>query len=115
VRTPEGTLAEKIRRGEAIDPHCPDLNRLSPGVRDEIIFRIRYRGYIEREERQIEKLRHLDHVRIPENLNFAKIKGLRAESAEKLQAIRPQTLGQANRISGVNPADISILLVRLAQ
>ena len=70
-----------------------------------------YRGYLEREERQIEKLSEVEKVRIPENVNYLTISGLRKEGALKLAQMRPMTLGQASRISGVNPADISILLI----
>jgi tRNA uridine 5-carboxymethylaminomethyl modification enzyme len=80
-------------------------------VRDEVLYRVLYRGYHERELRQIEKLRDVERVRIPAGVEYGAIPGLRRESALKLSRIRPSTLGQASRISGVNPADISILLV----
>jgi tRNA uridine 5-carboxymethylaminomethyl modification enzyme len=82
-------------------------------VRDEVLYRVVYRGYLERELRQIEKLKDLDRVQIPADLDYLAVPGLRRESAQKLQQLRPVNLGQASRISGVNPADISILLVRL--
>jgi tRNA uridine 5-carboxymethylaminomethyl modification enzyme len=85
-----------------------------PGpVRDEVVFRVGYRGYRERELRQIEKLRHLENIRLPDDLDYSAVHGLRAESRQKLTAIRPATLAQAQRISGVGPADISLLLVAL--
>ena len=68
---------------------------------------------MERELKHVEKLRHIDKIKIPKNFDYKAIKGLRAESTEKLQTILPQTLGQASRISGVNPADISIIMVHL--
>jgi tRNA uridine 5-carboxymethylaminomethyl modification enzyme len=61
----------------------------------------------------IEKLRQVDRIRIPVDLDYARVSGLRAESAQKLEAIRPATLGQASRISGVNPTDITILMIAL--
>ena len=85
----------------------------SPGIREQVIYRIRYQGYIAREERQIEKLSHIEKIRIPAELDFLSIRGLRRESALKLAEARPFTLGQASRISGVNPTDISILMVRI--
>ena len=89
------------------------VERRSREVRDEVFYRVVFRGYLEREAKQIEKMRHIDKIRVPEDFDFKAVKGLRAESAEKLTQIAPRTLGQASRISGVNPADISILMVYL--
>ncbi len=86
---------------------------LPAAVRDEVIYRVRYRGYRERELRQIEKQRHLENVRVPADLDYATVAGLRAESRQKLQRVRPETLAQAQRISGVGPADISLLMVAI--
>jgi tRNA uridine 5-carboxymethylaminomethyl modification enzyme len=86
---------------------------LGAPVREEVIYRVRYRGYREREMRQIEKLRHLENVRLPADLDYGAVTGLRAESRQKLAQVRPATLGQAQRISGVGPADVSLLLVAL--
>jgi tRNA uridine 5-carboxymethylaminomethyl modification enzyme len=80
-------------------------------VREEVLYRIRYRGYLEREIIQIEKLSKIEQIRIPSDIDYPAISGLRRESALKLHQMRPSTLGQASRISGVNPADISILMV----
>ena len=78
-----------------------------------MFYRVVFRGYLEREEKLIKKMRHIDSIKIPENIDYEQVKGLRGESAEKLKRIEPRTLGQASRISGVNPADISILMVYL--
>jgi tRNA uridine 5-carboxymethylaminomethyl modification enzyme len=86
---------------------------LSSPVREEIVYRVRYRGYLERELRQVEKMRHLENVAVPADLDYGAVQGLRAESRQKLARIRPATLAQAQRISGVGPADISLLLVAL--
>jgi tRNA uridine 5-carboxymethylaminomethyl modification enzyme len=83
----------------------------SQPVRDEVLYRIRYRGYLEREMNQIAKLSRIEQIRIPTQIDYPAISGLRRESALKLHQMRPHTLGQASRISGVNPADISILMV----
>jgi len=80
-------------------------------VRDEVIYRIIYKGYIEREYRQVERLSDVEKIKIPPGLDFMSIRGLRRESALKLTELKPYTLGQASRISGVNPSDISILMV----
>ena len=113
-RTGEGTFAERARRREKSIPFPEDFQTLSAAVREEVLYRVTYRGYLERELKQIEKLSQVENIRVPETLNFLSIKGLRTESAQKLDAIRPRTLGQASRISGVNPADINILMVYLA-
>jgi tRNA uridine 5-carboxymethylaminomethyl modification enzyme len=83
-------------------------------IREEVMYRVAYKGYIEREFRQIEKFRHVDRIAIPAGTDFQSIRGLRRESALKLAEIRPGTLGQAGRISGVNPSDVAILMIFLA-
>jgi tRNA uridine 5-carboxymethylaminomethyl modification enzyme len=107
----EPVWADRLRRGEAatILPEA-FLSEPEP-VRQEVLYRIRYRGYLEREIIQIEKLSKIEQVRIPRSIDYPAIPGLRRESALKLHQMRPSTLGQASRISGVNPADISILMV----
>jgi len=105
------TWGDSIRRN---DPGASDhegLNQESPAVRDEVLYRIKYRGYLAREQRQVEKLSNVEKIRIPAEMDFLAVRGLRKESAQKLQAFKPMTLGQASRISGVNPSDISILMV----
>jgi tRNA uridine 5-carboxymethylaminomethyl modification enzyme len=87
------------------------FHQLPDAVRDEVIYRVSYAGYLSREERQIAKLAHIEKIRIPAELDYSAVRGLRRECALKLAAIRPYTLGQASRVSGVNPADISILMV----
>jgi tRNA uridine 5-carboxymethylaminomethyl modification enzyme len=114
TKTTGGAWAETIRRNPASAPLPPALLRESKEVRDEVLYRVVYRGYLEREWRQIEKLKDVEKIRIPDSIDYAAIPGLRRESAQKLQQFRPHNLGQAGRISGVNPADISILMVRIA-
>ena len=105
------TFAVQLRRSrneadlpKALESHSKDLKR-------EVFYQIAFKGYLEREAKQVEKLRHIDKIKVPQSIDYKLVKGLRAESAEKLEQIRPVTLGQASRISGVNPADISILMV----
>jgi tRNA uridine 5-carboxymethylaminomethyl modification enzyme len=108
----EGVLfGDRIRReGEgAATPEA--FSQETPEVREEVLYRIIYKGYIEREQRQIDKLAHVEKIRIPPDLNFLTVRGLRRESAVKLAEFKPYTLGQASRISGVNPSDISVLMV----
>jgi tRNA uridine 5-carboxymethylaminomethyl modification enzyme len=75
---------------------------------------VKYAGYIAREEAEAERQRRLEDKLLPAELDYAGIRGLRLEAAEKLSSIRPLNIGQASRISGVNPADISVLLIYLA-
>ena len=74
---------------------------------------IRYSGYLEKENKEIEKAAKLEEKRLPPDIDYFSIKGLRLEARQKLDAVRPLNLGQAGRISGVNPADIAVLMVRL--
>lgn len=125
-----GTWGDVIRRAAAAPPSAgqgengtavgkeprplpEELTKESPPVREEALYRITYAGYLQREQRQIEKLRDLENIRIPKEFDFLALRGLRRESALKLAEHRPYSLGQASRISGVNPADISILLVSI--
>ena len=117
IKAQGGTFGDLIRREKDLEsilfPQAyATLNR---ATRDETVYRIKYKGYLERELRHIEKLKHLEKINIPKMMDYSKIKGLRAECTQKLAAIQPLTLAQASRISGVNPADISLLLIHLRQ
>lgn len=112
-RTAGSTYAEHLRRSRSQDDFPDDLKAEPREVRDEVHYRVVFKGYLEREKKQIEKMKHIDHIRIPDGFDYSQVKGLRSESADKLSSIAPRTLGQANRISGVNPADISIMMVHL--
>jgi len=106
------TFGDLVRRNGAGELAFPlEFLQESPAVREETLYRVAYRGYLSRELRQIEKLREVEKIRIPEAMDYLNVRGLRRESALKLAETRPCTLGQASRISGVNPADISILMV----
>jgi tRNA uridine 5-carboxymethylaminomethyl modification enzyme len=89
------------------------LGVYSPEEREKVEIRLKYRGYLQREKNRIRRFRDLEGVRIPERLDFAEIRGMSMEGREKLARIRPETVGQASRISGVSPADVSVLLVAL--
>ena len=108
------TWGDHIRRDMGMESLPEDFQKLTPEIRDEVHYRVRYQGYLEREQRQIEKLDNVEKINIPSGLDFMAIKGLRKESALKLSEFKPYTLGQASRISGVNPADISVLMVHIA-
>jgi len=89
----------------------PSFLAETPEVQAEVMYRVKYRGYLDRERRSARKLHDLESFKVPAGFDFLKAYGLRSEARQKLHAIQPQTLGQASRISGVNPADISLLMV----
>ena len=110
-------LSELLRRPELdylslapIDEGRPELPR---SVRVSAEIQIKYEGYIKRELKEVERQRRLEEKLLPKNLDYCGILGLRLEAAEKLNLVRPLNIGQASRISGVNPADISVLLIYL--
>jgi len=109
-----GTWGDFIRRGGDESELPPEFHSLSGPIREEILYRIRYKGYLERELRMVERLSQTDRIRIPREFDYTRVSGLRAESAQKLAAIQPDTLGQASRISGGNPTDITILMIALS-
>jgi tRNA uridine 5-carboxymethylaminomethyl modification enzyme len=106
------TWADQIRKGEG-SPLPDDFMKEPREVRDEVTYRVIYQGYMAREMREVERLKHVEKIRIPLHLDYATIPGLRRESALKLSHIKPLTLGQASRMSGVNPTDISLLMVAI--
>ena len=97
---------------EKIDTGRPCLPR-SVQTTAEIL--IKYEGYIKRELAEVERKRKLENKLLPTDIDYTAIPGLRLEAAEKLSKIRPQNIGQASRISGVNPADINVLIIYLSQ
>jgi len=96
-------------------PHLETLRRYNQEVCEEIEIMIKYEDYIEREEKMAQKMMALEDYRIPSNFNYDLVKALSAEGREKLKRLRPETLGQASRISGVSPSDVSILMVYLGK
>ncbi|RDY59812.1 tRNA uridine-5-carboxymethylaminomethyl(34) synthesis enzyme MnmG [Flagellimonas nanhaiensis] len=90
-------------------------NKLDSEVLEQAEIQVKYSGYIEKEKNNADKLHRLESVRIPDNFDYSKLKSLSFEAREKLEAIRPVTISQASRISGVSPADISVLLVFLGR
>ena len=109
------TLAELIRRPElsyeALEAIDPGRTELSEEVVEQINIRIKYDGYIRRQMKQVEQFKKLETKRIPDAINYDEIGSLRIEAKQKLNQYRPISIGQASRISGVSPADISVLLV----
>ena len=92
------------------DPTRPDL---PADVREQVEIRVKYEGYIQRQQKQVEEFRRMESHRLPPGLDYASIQGLRLEAREKLAAVQPLDLGQAARISGVSPADIAALMIYL--
>ena len=107
------SYALHLRRSHSQEDFPDAMKGESKEVREEVHYRVVFKGYLDRELKQIEKLKHIDKIKLPEGFDFTEVKGLRSESAQKLVEIAPSSLGQASRISGVNPADISILMVHL--
>ena len=92
-----------------------DLPRYSPDVEEEVDISITYEGYVKKQLEQVEKVRKLEEKLLPEDWDYMEIKGISLEAQQKLSKIRPRSIGQASRISGVSPADVSVLLVQLEQ
>ncbi len=111
------TMAELVRRPELsydmLAPMDPERPMLPKDVTEQVEIEIKYEGYIERQRIQVEHFKKLENRRIPEALDFSAIPSLRLEAVQKLTKVRPENVGQASRISGVSPADISVLLVYL--
>lgn len=92
---------------------APPPEPLPPDVMEQVSIEAKYAGYIEKQQKQVERMRRLEDHRIPPDFDYAGVIGLRKEAREKLERFRPATVGQAARLAGVNPADISVLLVHL--
>lgn len=108
----EGNLLR--REGEnSISKLGEEFGNLPKGVRDEILYKVIYKGYLERDLRQIRKMDNFDSIKIPTTLDYGKVKGLRLEATQKLNKFRPMTLGHASRISGISPADVNILAIAI--
>ncbi len=111
------TLAELIRSPElsyeAIKPLDKERPELPWDVQEQVDINIKYDGYISRQLKQVEQFKKLEAKKIPTDIDYEKVGSLRIEARQKLEAYRPISIGQASRISGVSPADISVLLVYL--
>jgi len=111
------SLAKLLRRPETqwldITQHRPDLASLDQEVIDQIIYDVKYAGYLERQLTTIQRQKRLARKRIPDSFDYDNIQHLRSEAKEKFNRIRPTNLDQAGRISGITPADISVLLIHL--
>lgn len=113
------TLGELIRRPELDYEKIKELDKdreeLPYDVIEQVNINIKYNGYIERQKKQVKNFKKLENKKIPDNFDYTKVKSLRIEAVQKLQFYKPINIGQASRISGVSPADISVLLIYLEQ
>lgn len=111
--------ADLLKRPEMTYEHiqmiAPAEQPIDPEVAEQVEIQIKYEGYIEKSLQQVEKLKKMENKKIPEDIDYDAITGLATEARQKLKQVRPLSIAQASRISGVNPADISILLVYLEQ
>ena len=112
-------LADLLRRPQVtygdIAPFDPDRPALPAAVCEAVEIQVKYAGYLARQEKQVEAFRKEEQTLLPQEIDYMSIAGLRVEAREKLSAIRPVSIGQAGRISGVSPADIGVLLIWLQQ
>lgn len=116
----DGILAvDLLKRPEMNYSHMkslvPNELELDPEVEEQVEIQVKYEGYIEKSLQQVDKMKKMENKRIPENIDYTKISGLASEARQKLIEVQPLSLAQASRISGVNPADVSILLVYIEQ
>ena len=113
------TIAELIRRPELNYEDLAPIDKERPflpwDVKEQVEINLKYEGYIKRQMKQVEQFKKLEAKKIPEDLDYEKVGSLRIEARQKLEEYRPVSIGQASRISGVSPADISVLLVYLEQ
>ena len=112
-------LADLLKRSELSYKKLAEIDENRPVLDDEVAeeveIQVKYEGYIKLQEEQVEKFKKLEQKLLPENIEYKNIKGLRLEARQKLDKIKPNSIGQASRISGVSPADISVLLIYLEQ
>ncbi len=110
-------LADLVRRPKLtyddLAPLDPDRPALPRAVTEQVEISLKYAGYIARQQRQVEEMRRLEGRLLPEDLDYAALTGLRLEARQKLANLRPRSLGQASRISGVSPADVAALMIHL--
>ena len=112
-------LADLLRRPTVhyadLAPLDPQRPALTHSEAESVEISVKYQGYIQRQLRQVEEMRRLEQRRMPADLDYQSIQGLRLEARQKLEEIRPENLGQASRVSGVSPADVAVLMVYLKQ
>ena len=105
---------QDIRKLTSVENYI-QTNKLDNEVLDQTEIQIKYKGYIEKEKANADKLQRLEDIKIPKNFDYDPLASLSHEAKEKLNKIRPSTLSQASRISGIKPSDISVLLVKMGR
>lgn len=115
ITRPNITINEIFKMSENTKSFAKDLSVLHPDIVEQTEIQLKYEGYINREQEVAEKMNRLEEVKIPDDMDFSLLASLSAEAKEKLKEIKPATIGQASRISGVSPADVSVLLVFLGR
>ena len=108
----ESISKEDYEKLSEIDPERPELSKAEA---QEVEIQVKYEGYIKMQEEQVKKFKKLEDKKLSEDINYDDIKGLRIEARQKLNKVKPLSIGQASRISGVSPADVSVLLIYLEQ
>ena len=112
-------LADLLKRTEIKYEYLEEIDKNMPDVTEEekkeVEIQVKYEGYIKLEEAQVEKFKKLENKKLPKEIDYSELSGLRIEARQKLNKIKPESVGQASRISGVSPADISVLLIYLEQ
>ena len=108
-------LADLLKRSEMKYDYLKEFDKNMPNLtkeeENEVEIQVKYEGYIRLEEEQVAKFKKLEEKKLPKDVDYSEIKGLRLEARQKLNKIKPESVGQASRISGVSPADISVLLI----
>jgi tRNA uridine 5-carboxymethylaminomethyl modification enzyme len=111
------SLAQLLRRNEIFLEHLslfdPTLDGIDESIAEEVETRIKYEGYINRQEKQVKQLKKMENIRLPEEIDYGSVYGLSREAREKLSEVRPVSLGQASRISGITPAALMAIQVHL--
>ena len=112
-------LADLLKRTEVKYIYLKEIDKNMPELTEEeakeVEIHIKYEGYIKLEEAQVEKFKKLENKKLPKDIDYAELKGLRIEARQKLNKVKPESIGQASRISGVSPSDVSVLLIYLEQ
>ena len=106
LKRPEVTMDE-------LAAEIPEINVYPKGSRLQLELKVKYEGYISRQDKAVDRFSKLEGIRIPEDFDYDKVEGISTESREKLKQVRPDSIGQASRISGVRTSDITVLLVYL--
>ena len=115
ITRPQIDMNDVLQMSVEINELASELNAMHPDVVSQAEIQLKYEGYIEREEEQAKKMGRMEEVKIPDSIDYRALKSLSSEAKEKLSTIRPVTIGQAARVSGVSPSDITVLLIHLGR